>query len=96
MLYEVITIRFNDLMLQWLQRVSSSTVTRRYSVRSASGTPRVSTIRFIYSYEAKWLWDREEDPLKIFTCPAQLEPLLQKRIEEICRQAFLVMRNNFV
>ncbi len=45
----------------------------------------------IYSYEAKWLWDREEDPLQIFSCPARLEPLLQKRIEEICRQAFVAM-----
>jgi D-alanine-D-alanine ligase len=45
----------------------------------------------IYSFEAKWLWDREEDPLQIFTCPARLEPLLQKRIEEICRQAFAAM-----
>ncbi len=45
----------------------------------------------IYSFEAKWLWDREEDPLQIFSCPARLEPLLQKRIEEICRQAFVAM-----
>lgn len=45
----------------------------------------------IYSYEAKWLWDREEDPLRIFTCPARLEPLPRMRIEEICRRAFLVM-----
>jgi D-alanine-D-alanine ligase len=45
----------------------------------------------IYSYEAKWLWDREEEPLQIFSCPAQLEPLLQRRIEEICRRAFSVM-----
>ncbi len=45
----------------------------------------------IYSFEAKWLWDQEDDPLQIFTCPARLEPLLQKRIEEICRRAFTVM-----
>lgn len=45
----------------------------------------------IYSYEAKWLWDQEDDPLQIFTCPARLEPLLQKQIEEICRRAFIVM-----
>ena len=42
----------------------------------------------IYSYEAKWLWDQEERPLDIFTCPAALDPFLQKRIEEICKQAF--------
>lgn len=42
----------------------------------------------IYSYEAKWLWDREDNPLQIFTCPAALEPLLHKGIEDICRRAF--------
>jgi D-alanine-D-alanine ligase len=45
----------------------------------------------IYSFEAKWLWDREEDPLQIFACPAPLEPLLQKNIESVCRRAFLAM-----
>jgi D-alanine-D-alanine ligase len=42
----------------------------------------------IYSFEAKWVWDREEDPLQIFSCPAVLEPLLQRQIEAVCRQAF--------
>ena len=42
----------------------------------------------IYSYEAKWLWDQEEDPLQIFTCPARLEPLLRLQIEELCKSAF--------
>ena len=42
----------------------------------------------IYSYEAKWLWDTETEPLQIFECPARLEPLLQRTIEEICRKAF--------
>ncbi|MBN2705331.1 MAG: ATP-grasp domain-containing protein [Deltaproteobacteria bacterium] len=45
----------------------------------------------IYSYEAKWLWDQESDPLRIFTCPARLEPLLQAQIETLCRRAFMVM-----
>lgn len=45
----------------------------------------------IYSYEAKWLWDTEESPLQIFTCPAQLEPFLQQQIEQLCRQAFLAL-----
>jgi D-alanine-D-alanine ligase len=45
----------------------------------------------IYSYEAKWLWDREEDPLQIFSCPAPLEPLLQRQIEELCRRAYTVL-----
>ncbi|MBN1958371.1 MAG: ATP-grasp domain-containing protein [Desulfuromonadales bacterium] len=42
----------------------------------------------IYSYEAKWLWDTEAAPLQIFHCPAQLEPLLQRKIEDLCRKAF--------
>jgi D-alanine-D-alanine ligase len=42
----------------------------------------------IYSYEAKWLWDQEQDPLQIFTCPASLEPLLRLQIEELCKSAF--------
>jgi D-alanine-D-alanine ligase len=45
----------------------------------------------IYSFEAKWLWDREEDPLHIFSCPAPLEPLLRKNIEETCKRAFRVL-----
>ena len=45
----------------------------------------------IYSYEAKWLWDREEDPLRIFRCPAPLEPALRDRIETTCRRAFAAM-----
>jgi len=42
----------------------------------------------IYSYEAKWLWDQEEDPLQIFSCPAKLEPLLRLQIEELCKATF--------
>jgi D-alanine-D-alanine ligase len=42
----------------------------------------------IYSYEAKWLWDTEAAPLQIFHCPAPLEPLLKRNIEDLCRKAF--------
>ena len=42
----------------------------------------------IYSYEAKWVWDTEQNPLQIFDCPAQIDPFLAGRIETICRQAF--------
>jgi len=42
----------------------------------------------IYSFEAKWIWDREENPLEIFHCPARLEPLLQKQIETLCLRAY--------
>jgi D-alanine-D-alanine ligase len=45
----------------------------------------------IYSFEAKWLWDREDDPLPIFTCPAKIDTALQQEIETVCRQAFLAL-----
>ena len=46
----------------------------------------------IYSYEAKWIWDRSDAPLDIFECPARLTPDLQHAIESICRQAASVLR----
>jgi D-alanine-D-alanine ligase len=45
----------------------------------------------IYSYEAKWLWDQEENPLQIFSCPAVLDPLLQRNIEEVSKKAFRIL-----
>ncbi len=45
----------------------------------------------IYSFEAKWVWDTEENPLDIFTCPAPLDPTLHSDIETICKKAFKVM-----
>jgi len=42
----------------------------------------------IYSYEAKWIWDREEDPLDIFTCPAELDPQLKQSIEDIVLKTY--------
>jgi D-alanine-D-alanine ligase len=47
-----------------------------------------SGVNPIYSYEAKWLWDRSEDPLKIFDCPARLDADLQVAIESICCKAY--------
>jgi D-alanine-D-alanine ligase len=46
----------------------------------------------IYSYEAKWIWDRSDDPLDIFECPARLSPVLQQEIESICVSTFRVLR----
>jgi D-alanine-D-alanine ligase len=42
----------------------------------------------LYSYEAKWIWDRPEAPLAMFRCPAELEPDLERRIETLAIQAF--------
>lgn len=46
----------------------------------------------IYSYEAKWIWDRSDAPLDIFECPARLTPELRHEIETICRSAASVLR----
>ncbi len=46
----------------------------------------------IYSYEAKWIWDRSDNPLDIFACPAILTPQLQNEIESVCRKAYTVLR----
>lgn len=42
----------------------------------------------IYSYEAKWVLDRPENPLDIFTCPASLNDRLKKAIENVSIDAF--------
>ena len=46
----------------------------------------------IYSYEAKWIWDKPENPLAIFKCPAGLSPDLKARMEEVITRACLVLR----
>jgi D-alanine-D-alanine ligase len=42
----------------------------------------------IYSFEAKWVWDTVERPLKIFSCPAKVPASLRRKIESLCRAAF--------
>ena len=42
----------------------------------------------IYSYEAKWVWDTPQSPLKLFICPAQVTEELRRRLESIAKQAF--------
>lgn len=49
-------------------------------------------VKPIYSYEAKWIWDQSTSPLDIFECPAKLDGVLQKKIEDICRRAYKVLR----
>lgn len=46
----------------------------------------------IYSYEAKWVWDRPEKPLRIFRCPAQIEPGLEKKIHRLVERTCEVLR----
>lgn len=42
----------------------------------------------IYSYEAKWMWDNEENPLDIFSCPADITDEEKHAIEYVCIKAF--------
>jgi D-alanine-D-alanine ligase len=46
----------------------------------------------IYSYEAKWIWDKSSNPLQIFECPAKLDADLQAEIGRICLQAYRILR----
>ena len=46
----------------------------------------------IYGFEAKWIWDRPEAPLDVFTCPASCTPELQRRIEQLAMAAFRTLR----
>ena len=46
----------------------------------------------IYSYEAKWIWDRSDNPLDIFECPARVTPRIQRDIETLCRKAYSLLR----
>lgn len=45
----------------------------------------------IYSYEAKWIWDKPQAPLAIFQCPAVLPATLKSRIEHLIRATFRVL-----
>ncbi|MDQ3696825.1 MAG: D-alanine--D-alanine ligase [Gemmatimonadota bacterium] len=42
----------------------------------------------IYGFEAKWLWDRPERPLEIFHCPARIDRVLERRINEVVLSAY--------
>ncbi len=46
----------------------------------------------IYSYEVKWFFDTRENQLDIFTCPAKISEEIYRRIEEVCREAYKVLR----
>ncbi len=46
----------------------------------------------IYSYEAKWILDTKENPLNVFTCPAQLTPDLENEIKSTVLKTYNVLR----
>jgi D-alanine-D-alanine ligase len=45
----------------------------------------------IYSFDAKFVWDRPENPLDIFQCPARITRKLQASIERVTLDAFRVL-----
>ena len=45
----------------------------------------------IYSYDAKFVWDRPERPLEIFQCPARISRELQQSIERVVLDAYRVL-----
>jgi len=45
----------------------------------------------IYSFDAKFVWDRPENPLDIFQCPARITAALRKSIERVTLDAFRVL-----
>ena len=45
----------------------------------------------IYGYEAKWIWDRPEKPLEIFSCPAPLSDTMRSAIERVVLRAYRVL-----
>jgi D-alanine-D-alanine ligase len=45
----------------------------------------------IYSYEAKWILDTRDNPLDIFTCPAKIDPDLEKKISELVLRTYNVL-----
>jgi D-alanine-D-alanine ligase len=45
----------------------------------------------IYGFEAKWIWDRPENPLQIFECPARIPEALRARIEDVVLRAYRVL-----
>jgi D-alanine-D-alanine ligase len=45
----------------------------------------------IYSFDAKFIWDRPENPLDIFQCPARITRELQASIDRVTLDAFRVL-----
>jgi D-alanine-D-alanine ligase len=45
----------------------------------------------IYGFDAKFVWDRPENPLDIFQCPARVTTALQASIEGVTLDAFRVL-----
>ena len=42
----------------------------------------------VYGFEAKWLWDRPDNPLEMFECPAVVDDELRRAIEDVTLRAY--------
>ena len=42
----------------------------------------------IYGFEAKWVWDRPDNPLQMFECPADIDDKLKTAIEQVTLRAY--------
>lgn len=42
----------------------------------------------IYGFEAKWIWDRPDQPLRMFDCPAPIDDRLRDAIEDVTLRAY--------
>ncbi len=42
----------------------------------------------IYGFEAKWIWDRPEQPLRMFQCPAAVDDTMRAAIEGVTLRAY--------
>ncbi len=45
----------------------------------------------VYGFEAKWVWDRPDNPLEMFECPARIGETLRQEIESIVLRAYRVL-----
>ena len=45
----------------------------------------------VYGYEAKWVWDRPENPLEMFACPAPIDAALAREVERVTLAAYRVL-----
>ncbi|MFO7446755.1 MAG: ATP-grasp domain-containing protein [Ignavibacteriaceae bacterium] len=46
----------------------------------------------IYSYEAKWILDTRENPLDVFSCPANLDSQLESEIKSVVLKTYRILR----
>ena len=46
----------------------------------------------LYSYEAKWVWDTPESPLKLFVCPARISSDLRTELESVAKRSFEILK----